>query len=117
MKEGKIHATLTTLIALTAVGLWIADGILLKPDDKLRALCFVVSALIIIFTLIFDVHYVEPDYGLGASEEHPILFGHPGWIRKPFFDYTPAELWSWRISGYAFQLIFFAPALILFLLR
>lgn len=116
MKEGKIHAIITSLIALATIGLLIADSFVMKTTDGMLFFLFACPVLIIAFTIYLDLHYLDPDRGLNESNDHPILFGRPGFTRKSFDEYSPVEVWLWRLGGYWVQLIFLALALVLYFL-
>jgi hypothetical protein len=108
MFEGKIHAIITSLIGAASIAILIVSEILLpNPDDKWY-LGLLMGVLVITLTIILDIHYINPDYGVDAAEEHPILYGRPGYTPKSFDEYSEGEVWLWRLDGYFIQLFLFA---------
>jgi hypothetical protein len=113
MKEGKIHAIITTGIGLAAFGLWIADACL-AHSEKGYALLSVPAFLI--FLLISNVfHYIDPDRGLRQNNGETVFFGHfNSAYQKTFDQYDERDLWFWRLWGYIEQFFFLVIAVVLF---
>jgi len=107
MIEGKIHAVITSLIAAASIGILIASEFLLSRQDDSWYLGLLMGALVLFSTIMIDIRYIAPDLGLDASDEHPFLFGRPGYTRKSFDEFSKGDLWAWRIGGYLIQLFLF----------
>lgn len=116
MIEGKIHAVITSLIAAASLAFLIASEFLMPKQDNVWYVGILMGVLILFLTIIIDIRYIAPDYGLDVSDEHPFLFGRPGYTRKSFDEFSQGELWLWRLGGYLIQLFLFglsiAPLLI-----
>jgi hypothetical protein len=108
MFEGKIHAIITSLIGARQHRYLDRQRNSFTESDDKWYLGLLMGVLVITLTIILDIHYINPDYGLDAAEEHPILYGRPGYTPKSFDEYSEGEVWLWRLDGYFIQLFLFA---------
>jgi hypothetical protein len=113
MKEGKIHAIITTGISLAAIGLWIADACLAHSAKGYALLS--IPAFLAISTIANIFNYVDPDRGLDQSDGKIVFFGHSQInYRKHFKDYSEQDLWAWRLWGYTLSLLSLIFAVLLY---